>query len=84
MAKRFLRFIPEQHQRRGILTPMDDSFHPAVIDAFMNENHIGFNEAGARDPQTFEHIASIINPVKTLMRKTEVLIFFCMLDTPRQ
>ncbi len=83
MAKKFLGFIPGQHQRRGILTPTDDSFHPAVIDAFINENHLGFNEAGVRDPRTFELISSIIDPVRTLMRETEVR-FFGMFDAPER
>ncbi len=72
IAKKFLRFIPEQHHRRGILTPLDSSFHPAVIDAFISENRLDLNERGVRDPRAFGLISGIINPVRTLMKGVEV------------
>ena len=72
IAKKFLRFIPEQHHRRGILTPLDSSFHPAVLDAFISENRLDLNERGVRDPRAFGLISGIVNPVRTLMKGVEV------------
>lgn len=73
VAKRFLKFVPEQHLRCGIITPLDSSFNKHFIDRFLQANKdIGCNSMGCRHPKTFELISGIINPVRALMHETEV------------
>lgn len=65
IAKKFFRFVPEQHQRRGIITPIDESFSPVFLNDFV-VHCLG------RSRDDIALISQIVNPVKTLMQKTKV------------
>lgn len=69
VAKKFLKFIPEQHVRRGIITPFDGTFNPALLNAFIREHDFGCDMT---DPNAMQYINHIANPVVTLMRETMV------------
>ena len=69
MARKFMAFLPAQHARCGIITPFDVSFHPNIIETFIQEHEFSCQ---MRDPKAAEHMTRIINPVQTLMRETTV------------
>lgn len=73
VAKKFLKFIPDNHHRFGILTPIDSSFHTAVIKAFVDHIGMRFDKTGIENPRADELISGIMNPIRTLMRETQVL-----------
>jgi hypothetical protein len=70
VAKKFIPYLPTQHARRGIITPFDVSFHPNIIDTFLNENAASFT----RKMISPEYFGSIINPLKALMTATTVML----------
>ena len=72
VAKRFLRFVPEQHRRCGIITPFDASFNEKFVRSFLAAN----DHSCFQDPRAFSLISSIVNPVRTLINETEVNIVF--------
>jgi hypothetical protein len=72
IARKFFAFVPGQHHRRGIITPIDQSFSTVFLNDFLAE-HVFGSETWEQD--AVQTITRIINPVKTLMQDTKVCDF---------
>lgn len=66
---KFFKYVPEQHDCRGIITPIDHSFGDSFLRSFVQNHVLG---PGVWERDAVQAISSIINPVQTLMQKTKV------------